>query len=132
MFETFFFVSTQSHVSCVNRWKKLLELSQVVTWDRWQADICLFKANNGSISRMCRICLKITIKTTGRRQQCHSGVFIVNFERIKNTTQKTKFSIKDFFSKYDQIRRKLLIWSHLLEKSLMTDFIFWTVKCFEL
>ena len=29
-----------------------------------------------------------------------------------------KFSIKDFFSKYDQIRRKLRIQSHLLKKSL--------------
>ena len=27
-----------------------------------------------------------------------------------------KFSIKDFFSKCDKIRRKLLIWSHLLKK----------------
>ena len=37
--------------------------------------------------------------------------------------QKVKFSIKDFFSKYDQIRRKLWIWSHLLKKSLMENFI---------
>ena len=35
-----------------------------------------------------------------------------------------KFSIKDFFSTCDQIRRKLGIWSHLLEKSLMEIFIF--------
>ena len=28
-----------------------------------------------------------------------------------------KFSIKDFFIKSDQIRRKLRIWSHLLKKS---------------
>ena len=32
--------------------------------------------------------------------------------------QKMKFSIKDFFSIFDQIRRKLWIWSHLLKKSL--------------
>ena len=38
-----------------------------------------------------------------------------------------KFSIKDFFSKCDQIRRKLRIWSHLLRKSLMVNFIFCTV-----
>ena len=38
-----------------------------------------------------------------------------------------KFSIKDFSSKCDQIRRKLRIWSHLLEKSLMENFIFCTV-----
>ena len=34
-----------------------------------------------------------------------------------------KFSIKDSFSKCDQIRRKLRIWSYLLKKSLMEDFI---------
>ena len=34
-----------------------------------------------------------------------------------------KFSFKDFFSKYDQIRRKLEIWSHLLKKSFMENFI---------
>ena len=35
-----------------------------------------------------------------------------------------KFSIKDFFSKCDQIRSFLPIWSHLLNKSLMENFIF--------
>ena len=30
----------------------------------------------------------------------------------------------DFFSKCDQIRRKLRIWSHLLKKSLMKNFFF--------
>ena len=35
-----------------------------------------------------------------------------------------KFSIKDFHSKCDQIRRKLWIWSHLLKKALMENFIF--------
>ena len=41
-----------------------------------------------------------------------------------NTTQKMKFSIKDFFSKCDQIRRKLQIWSHLLKRYLFESFIF--------
>ena len=40
------------------------------------------------------------------------------------TAQKMKFSIKDFFIKYDQIRRKLQIWSHLLKKSLMETLFF--------
>ena len=43
------------------------------------------------------------------------------------TAQKMKFSIKDFFSKCDQIRRKLRIWSHLLKKSLMENFFFCAV-----
>ena len=34
-----------------------------------------------------------------------------------------KFSITDFLSKCDQIRRKLRIWSHSLKKSLMENFI---------
>ena len=44
-----------------------------------------------------------------------------------STAQKTKFSIKDFFSKYDQIRSFLRIWRHLLKKSLMENFIFYAV-----
>ena len=40
---------------------------------------------------------------------------------------KMKFSIKDFSSKCDQISRKLRIWSHLLKKSLMENFIFCAV-----
>ena len=40
---------------------------------------------------------------------------------------KMKFSMKDFFSKCNQIRKKLRIWSHLLKKSLMGNFIFWAV-----
>ena len=34
-----------------------------------------------------------------------------------------KFSIKDFFSKCDQIRSFLRIWSHLLKTFLMENFI---------
>ena len=39
-----------------------------------------------------------------------------------------KFSVKDILSKYDQIRSFLRIWSHLLKKSLMENFIFCAVK----
>ena len=46
----------------------------------------------------------------------------------ENTAQKMKFSIKDFFSKYDQIHSFQQIWSHLLKKSLMKNFIFSAVK----
>ena len=41
--------------------------------------------------------------------------------------QKMKFSIKDLFSKCDQIRSFLRIWSHLLKKSLMENFNFCAV-----
>ena len=52
-----------------------------------------------------------------------SNVIIV----LINTAQKMKFPINDFFSKCDQIRRKLRIWSYLMTKSLMENFIFCTV-----
>ena len=42
--------------------------------------------------------------------------------------KKMKFSIKDLFSKCDQIRRFLRIWSNLLKKSLMENFIFCAVR----
>ena len=42
-----------------------------------------------------------------------------------------KFSIKDFFNKCDQIRRKLLIWPHLLKNSLMENFFFCAVTNFD-
>ena len=42
-----------------------------------------------------------------------------------------KFSIKDFFSICDQIRSFLRIWSHLLKKSLMKNFIFCAVYLFQ-
>ena len=43
-----------------------------------------------------------------------------------------KFSIKDFLSKCDQIRRKLWICSHLLKKSLIENFIFCAVDLIEI
>ena len=47
---------------------------------------------------------------------------------LYHTAQKAKFFIKDFFSKCDQIHkihRFLRIWSHLLKKSFMENFLFW-------
>ena len=49
-----------------------------------------------------------------------------NFEsnlKLWCTALKMKFSIKDFFSKCDQICRKPWIWSHLPKKFLMENFI---------
>ena len=54
------------------------------------------------------------------------------FKSSTVTPQRMKFSINDFFSKCDQIRRKRQIWSDLLKKSLMENFIFCVVcpRCF--
>ena len=43
---------------------------------------------------------------------------------IKDFSVNMTKSANDFFGKWDQIRRKLGIWSHLLKKSLMENFIF--------
>ena len=45
--------------------------------------------------------------------------------------EKMKFSNKDFFRKCYQIRGKLRIWTHLLKKSLMENFIFCAVSVFD-
>ena len=42
----------------------------------------------------------------------------------KTLNKKMKFFIEDFFSKCDQICRKLRIWPHLFKKSLIGNFIF--------
>ena len=44
------------------------------------------------------------------------------------SAQKMKFSIKDLVNKCDQIRNFLRIWSHLLKKPLMENFIFCAVS----
>ena len=53
----------------------------------------------------------------------------LNMEDITDTAQKMKFSVKDFFSKCDQIRNFLQIWSHILKKSVTKNFIFCAVGC---
>ena len=50
-----------------------------------------------------------------------------SFTVVNGTAQEMKFSIKDFFINYDKIRRKQRIWSHLLKKSIMENFIFCVV-----
>ena len=44
--------------------------------------------------------------------------------KIQLHCKKNEVSIKDFFSKCDQICSFLWIWSHILKKSLMENFIF--------
>ena len=54
-------------------------------------------------------------------------VYVIEVTAVNKAAQKMKFSIKVFFSKCDQIRRKLGIWSHLLKISLMENLFF--VQC---
>ena len=47
---------------------------------------------------------------------------------IETLYKKWSFSLRLFYSKCDQIRSYLQIWSHLLKKSLIENFIFCAVK----
>ena len=65
------------------------------------------------------------------QSMAHISVILVLLEIVEIrgfdftfTAQKMKFSIKDFISKYEQIRSFLWICLHLLKKSLMENFIF--------
>ena len=59
----------------------------------------------------------------------HKRCWFIRKLHSSGTEQKIKFFIKDFFSKFDQIRMKLRIWSHLLKKSFMKNFIFLCSVC---
>ena len=56
-----------------------------------------------------------------------SYTWAISYKIYLYTAQKRKFSIKDLFRKCNQIRRKLQIWSHFLEKPLMEKFIFYAL-----
>ena len=66
----------------------------------------------------------------GKQQLFHQSKLLTVF--VTNTAQKMKFSIKDFFSKCDQIRSFLRIWSHLLKESLIENFIFYVAEMVKL
>ena len=73
-----------------------------------------------------RICSEFTIETSEYHPEYHYSdtILVANYEKAfhisdaLNSAQKVKFSIKDFFSKCDQIP------THLLKKSLMENSIF--------
>ena len=98
---------------------------------------CLWAKSNNRTSRqfecdMAWFCFCFGFVRSHARRGCCSIVCLpfqsVQIKQIDckirtNTVQKLKFSIEDFFSKYDQIRSFLRIWSHLLKKSLMENFL---------
>ena len=74
------------------------------------------------------MCTMGSIKNISQRNIWDLSQVFKDMLEMNLTAQKMKFSIKDFFSKCDQIRSKLRIRSHLLKKSLMENFIFCTVS----
>ena len=71
------------------------------------------------------------LKGRGPRVDLYGNSAIIPPDSLKEssifTAQKVKFSMKDYLSKCDQIRSFLRIWSHVLKKSLMENFIFCAV-----
>ena len=79
----------------------------------WQNDTKL------DINFFSRI-LQVSLYFCPFRKMQHPEPQIIYFFALKpteHTGQKMKFSIKDFSSKCNQIRRELRIWWHLLKKS---------------
>ena len=84
-----------------------------------------------------RLCWRLFLNKINKKMWKNRGEILSTFKGMTSlslnsklwkfvtlTAQKLKFSIKDFFSKWDQIRSFPWIWSHLLKKSLMKNFIF--------
>ena len=71
------------------------------------------------------------IKIVHHCHQNRSSLLLKTGKRSSETftAQKMKFSIKDFFSRCDQIRGFLRIWSHLLKKSSIENILFCAVLC---
>ena len=67
-------------------------------------------------------CEKEKMQITKKWKQCNIALSTTHIYLLHCT--KKKFSNKAFFSKCDQIQRKLRIWSHLLKLSLMENFFF--------
>ena len=79
-------------------------------------------------SQTHRFCKRLIILLNKFMFIIRSNPFTANpFTTNYFNAHKLKFAIKDLFSKYDQIRNFLWIWSHLLNKSLMENFIFCAV-----
>ena len=85
-------------------------------------------AHNFKATEASPCMLKDVVIIKRLEQQGQSYIKQKNLKRSScHTAQKMKFSIKDFFSKCDHIRSILWIWSQLLKKSLMKNFIFCAV-----
>ena len=91
---------------------------RIVSSTKLKISVSLIKRRKSLIKTLKRIIPSVDLCGNPRMISNHS---------LKNeptfSAQKVKSSIKDFFSKCHQIRKKLRIWSHLLKKSLMKNFI---------
>ena len=89
--------------------------------------MCLWNSNrvknedihkSDNLIESCNENIDLKISETNFREHLFNLLLKVSLHK------KWSFPLKDFFSKCDQIRSFLGIWSHLLKKSLMENFIF--------
>ena len=92
----------------------------------WDSPFCLITDESTALAQLCILDVYRGLPKLLISKICFS--FPEKLIRVRISLYKRmKFSIKDFFSKCDQILRKLQIWSHLLNKSLMENFNFCAV-----
>ena len=78
----------------------------------FQAGIYLLKVDNRNTRTRCKVCSKLTIKTSERRHWLRSGFFIVNFEYISHLVVAflLPVGLREFFiNVYIQTRQKILV-----------------------
>ena len=80
------------------------------------------KVNNRNLRKSFEICTNLPIKNVQSSYFFIRLYCSVRVQELKSHRTKKKFLFKNFFSKCDQIRSFLRIWSYLLKKSLIEDF----------
>ena len=106
--------------------QRMSMISSVIMQQRIIAYVEMQK-NMNSIMNIVHPAFKNSISPTPENQETFQLIFFTRRKDCQAPTpnaQKIKFSIKDFFSKCDQIRNFLRIQSHLLKKSLIKNFVF--------
>ena len=108
--------------------EQLVQKIPKLEYDSWKEDALknLLKVLDVSVEKADDIVIQdINRNEIYNRIKVNSSTFCsLKDQRGFFTAQKMKFPIKDFFSKCDQICRKLRIWSHLMKKFLTENFIF--------
>ena len=104
-------------------WSHLLKKSLMDQWILNGSSVqLLLTRKKDSVRATPRSCKWHKVFKNGPSKNCRRQPL----RNLKGTEDPLRIhsSIKDFFSKCDWICRKLQIWSHLLKKSLMENFIF--------
>ena len=125
---------------CENPWNKKCDgvNEGVLKTPEWRLSRCLPEVVKTSLRCPCELFVyNLLLVFFFRVNEIYMKLDVnVSSNDEKVTAQKMKFSVKDSFSKWDQMPSFLRIWSHLLKKPLMENFIFvqWVLLqfCYEI